>query len=181
MTQGAKGRGDVAPPASSFRLSPESGRAGPINKSHLFWENEGEALRTFFDMIECAGTQSEWNSALADMMSLALSDDPKLSLGVSHDRRIWRLERERLVERVREGFKGTRGRPQSRRKAMSDGFLIQRAYISKQIKTFTDARHLLHAALKIPIEQARKRVERAEKELGFRLPRSLRQFPKPRK
>ena len=181
MTKGAKGRGNAAPPAIGIRLFPKSGGADPINKSHLFWENEGEALRTFFDMIESAGTQSEWNNALAHMMSLALSDDPKLSLGSAHERRIWRFERERLIERVREGFRGTRGRPKSKEMAISDGFLIQHAYISKQIKTFIDARHLLHAALKIPIEQARKRVERAEKELGFKLPRSLRQFPKRRK
>jgi hypothetical protein len=182
MTKGTKGRGDAAPPAG-----------GGIDESEEQKRIVAKEIESHLEILEAAGTLEEWNDVAAEILAFWLSAYRRTKFSAYPPERIiggslpvLMGECAKLSERVREGFRaGKRGRPRMILTARSDANLILRSIGNKRgasgILHFIEAVRLLAGVERIPEDQARKRVERAEKELGFKLPRSLRQFPKRRK
>ena len=181
MTQGAKGRGDVAPPAG-----------GAIDESEEQKRIVTKEIEKHLEILEAAGTLEEWNDVAAEILGFWLNAYRRAKFSAHSSEQlvaatlpVLMVECAKLSERVRKGFRGTHGRPRMILTARSDANLILRSIGNRRgtsgILHFIEAVRLLAGVERIPEDQARKRVERAEKELGFKLPRSLRQFPKRRK
>jgi hypothetical protein len=174
MTKGATGRGDAAPPASG-----DTGAKNDRERQEYI-----AAVKAHFEILEAAGTMEEWNDVVSEILAQWLRVFRVTQFGGSPvDLEL--SEAARLSERVRAGFKGAHGRPKMTLTARQDANFILRNCSNRdgsaRISNFLEAVRLLANMERIPQDQARKRVIRAEQELGFKLPRSLRQFPKRRK
>jgi hypothetical protein len=180
MTKDAKGRGDAAPPAG-----------GGFDETDKQKRNFAKELEKQFEILEAAGTLEEWNDVTAEILGFWLSAYRRTKFSAHPPERligatlpVMMVECAKLSERVRKGFKRAHGRPKMILTARSDANLILRNPGNRRgasgIIHFIEAVRLLASVDRIPEDQARKRVIRAETELGFKLPRSPR-FGKGRK
>ncbi len=174
MTQGAKGRGDSAPPASG-----DTGAKHDRERQEYI-----AAVKAHLEILEAAGTLEEWNDVVSEILAQWLRGYRVMQFGGSPVDLEFLSEAARLSKRVGAGFKGAHGRPKMTLTARRDASFILRNCSNRdgsaRISNFFEAVRLLANMEQIPQDQARKRVIRAEQELGFRLPRSPR-FGKGRK
>ena len=175
MTNGTKGRGDTAPPAG-----------GGIDECEEQKRIVAKEIEKHLEILEAAGTLEEWNDVAAEILAFWLSAYRRKKFSAYPPERIiggtlplLMGECAKLSERVRKGFRGgAHGRPKMILTARSDANLILRSIGNRRgasaILHFIEAVRLLASVERIPEDQARKRVVRAETELGFKLPRSPR-------
>jgi hypothetical protein len=119
-----------------------------------------ERLEAHHEMLDCASTIEEWNEVLSEIFIFWIIQD-RPDLLVNRQRTI-------LTEAVRLGFTPKPHRASRKLIARSDAHLILRTGCA----TFIEAARRIAAARDLPLDRARKRVLRAEDELGFRLLRS---------
>ena len=107
MTQGAKGRGNNAPPAG-----------GGIDESEEQKKIVAEEIEKHLEILEAAGTLEEWNDVVAEILGFWLSayrrtkfsaHPPERLIGASLP--VMMVECAKLSERVRKGFRGAHGHP----------------------------------------------------------------------
>ena len=174
MTKGTKGRGDTAPPAG-----------GGIDECEEQKRIVAKEIGKHLEILEAAGTLEEWNDVAAEILGFWLNAYRRAKFSAHSSERlvaatlpVLMVECAKLSERVRKGFRGTHGRPRMILTARSDANLILRSIGNRRgasaILHFIEAVRLLASVERIPEDQARKRVVRAETELGFKLPRSPR-------
>jgi len=148
MTQGAKGRGDNAPPEPRHPL-----------------DDAG-----FIDALEKAETLEEWNEGIADLFFFLFLHAGKENRDLATI--VWG---ERLRAFIARGFEPPKHRPKQILRAEKDAAFLKRHYETTPNLYFQDAVDLIRAREKIPIDKdIRERVRRAEAMLGWNLKRGKR-------
>jgi hypothetical protein len=125
----------------------------------------GDVAANLLWHLDHASSVEEWNAAVSWLLGHLLQQLEGTSLPSLATGTAWRGRREALQTKVYRGFKPRRGRARDDWTALQDTFLL-----SMKI-SMPEAVRLLASSDGITEDAARKRLERAEKRSGIKLPR----------